>query len=131
MVKKHFPHLKLFIRARNRYDAYELLDHGVENIYRESLDTSVRLATEVLQEMGFRKYTLQRMANQFIKIDESSMKELAQDRHDEKHYVTTVKTLIQEEEAMLHSDLKRLLVHDDHAWETEKRNKNERKKATT
>src|ERR1035437_9724102 len=46
-TKKMFPHLTIMVSARSRLDAYELIDMGVKDIYRESLDTSVRLGIDV------------------------------------------------------------------------------------
>ncbi len=35
-VKKHFPNLHMFVRATNRYDAYDLMNAGVLRVYRET-----------------------------------------------------------------------------------------------
>lgn len=42
-VKKHFPNLHVLVRSTNRYDAYDLMNAGLLHVYRESVDTSVRL----------------------------------------------------------------------------------------
>jgi voltage-gated potassium channel Kch len=39
-VKKHFPHLHIFTRAKDRNDAYDLMNAGMLHVYRETLDTS-------------------------------------------------------------------------------------------
>ena len=41
IIKEKYPHVELMIRTKNRYDAYELLNLGHENIYRETLDLSL------------------------------------------------------------------------------------------
>jgi monovalent cation:H+ antiporter-2, CPA2 family len=41
-AKKHFPKLQIMARAGNNLDAQELLDLGVNHVYRGFLDTSVR-----------------------------------------------------------------------------------------
>lgn len=46
MVKKKYPDLEMLVRAKNRYEAFDLLELGVDNIYRESLDTSVKMASD-------------------------------------------------------------------------------------
>ncbi|MEO1256931.1 MAG: cation:proton antiporter, partial [Bacteroidota bacterium] len=71
-VKEKYPNVKLMVRAKSRYDAYELLNMGVQHVYRESLDSSVKLAADVLAQMGFRKYSVYRQAQNFIKYDEES-----------------------------------------------------------
>jgi monovalent cation:H+ antiporter-2, CPA2 family len=68
IIHKHFPQLKLFMRAKNRYDAYELIDKGITRIYRESLHSSVYLGVDVLHELGHRRYTATRKAMDFIQL---------------------------------------------------------------
>jgi len=64
-VRKEFPKLEVMVRAKSRLDAYELLDAGMENIYRESLDTSIRLGVDVLIKLGFRRYSATRAGQNF------------------------------------------------------------------
>ena len=84
IIKEKYPHVEFMIRTKNRYDAYELLNLGNENIYRESLETSLTLAKDVLSKMGFRKYTLNRQVQNFIKYDEDSLRRLSQEPKDKK-----------------------------------------------
>ncbi len=51
-VVKHFPHLKIYARARNRQHAYRLMDLGVTMLRRETFLSSLDLAREVLQGLG-------------------------------------------------------------------------------
>ena len=51
-----FPNIKILARARNRVDAYELIDHGVDNFYRETLYTAIHMGVDALVQLGFRKY---------------------------------------------------------------------------
>lgn len=118
-VRKKYPHVKLMVRAQNRYDAYELLNIGVENVYRESLDTSVKLASDVLSEMGFRKYTLHRQAQQFIRSDEESLRRLASQPRNEAAYIFKARQEIAAQEKLLEEDRRRDLIEDDHLWDSE------------
>ncbi len=60
-VKKHFPKLQIMARAGNNLDAQELLDLGVNHIYRGFLDTSVRKAgVHVLASLGHRRFSATR-----------------------------------------------------------------------
>ncbi|MEE8294567.1 MAG: monovalent cation:proton antiporter-2 (CPA2) family protein, partial [Sphingomonadales bacterium] len=43
VVRKHFPDVPIFARARNRKHAYQLRDLGVHNIVRETLHSSLKL----------------------------------------------------------------------------------------
>lgn len=118
-VRAKYPHVKLMIRAQNRYDAYELLNMGVEHVYRESLDTSVKLASDVLSEMGFRKYTLHRQAQQFIRADEESLRRLASQPRNEEAYIFKAREEIAAQERLLEEDRKRGLFEEDHMWDSE------------
>jgi CPA2 family monovalent cation:H+ antiporter-2 len=118
-VKKHFPNLEIMVRAKNRMDAYELLDAGVKNIYRESIDTSVRLGTDVLKKLGFRAYSAMRSAQNFIKHDEAALWKLAKERHDQKKYITRVREEIELQEHLLMDDRNFDPKSADHAWDSE------------
>jgi CPA2 family monovalent cation:H+ antiporter-2 len=116
-LKKHFPHLKLFVRAVNRIDAYELFDHQVPHVYRESLHTSVYMGVDVLSALGHRRYTARRKADDFIKYDEEAMHRLAGERHDQKGYVASVRDEIAMQEKLLNADGKFADQAADHAWD--------------
>ena len=117
--RKHFPNLKVMARARNRFDAYELIDEGVEHIYRETLYTSVHMAVDVLNQLGVRNYTATRKAQDFIRYDEEALRKLAKSRHDTKEYILTVREQIELEEKLLSEDLHVHLTHKDSAWDSE------------
>ncbi|WP_020527733.1 monovalent cation:proton antiporter-2 (CPA2) family protein [Flexithrix dorotheae] len=119
IVKEKYPHVKLMVRAKSRYDAYELLNSGIEHVYRESLDTSVKLAADVLTQMGFRKYSVYRQAQNFIKYDEDSLKRLADKPKDSREYIFQAKEEIAEQEKLLEEDLKRGFIEADHHWDSE------------
>jgi len=107
------------IRAQNRYDAYELLNMGFENIYRESLDTSLSLARDVLSKLGFRKYTLNRQVQNFIKYDESSLRRLASESKEDENYIFKARKELEEQERLLEEDFKRGIVEYDNHWDSE------------
>ena len=51
--RKLFPHLKIYARARNRGHAFELLDLGISNFKRETLDSSANFVGNLLVDMGY------------------------------------------------------------------------------
>lgn len=120
MVKKHFPNLKIMARARNRYDAYELIETGVQHIYRETLYTAVNLGIDALTELGFRKYTARKQGLNFIKYDERALQKLADSRHDTKEYIINVKEEIEMQEQILQNDLQQNLESTDISWDSER-----------
>ena len=118
-AQKHFPHLHIMARARNRFDAYELIDLGLKDIYRETLYTAVHLAVDVLQNLGFRAYTATRQGQNFIQHDEAAMRKLAVQRHDIKQYILSVREQIEHQEQLLQADLHENLSETDHSWDGE------------
>lgn len=120
LVKEKFPHVELMIRAKNRYEAYDLINMGIDNIYRESLDTSLTLASDALSKLGFRKYTLNRQVQNFIKYDEESLRRLAkQPKIDDKNYIFQARKELAEQEKLLEDDFQRgIVLHDNH-WDSE------------
>ncbi|MDF1546530.1 MAG: monovalent cation:proton antiporter-2 (CPA2) family protein [Bacteroidales bacterium] len=118
-AKKHFPNLEVMVRARNRMDAYELLDLGIDNIYREHLDTSIQLGVDVLKKLGTRAYSAHRAGQNFKNYDESAMRELYKHRHDKKVYLSQVRQQIQIQEDLLQTDIASQPNLNDHAWDGE------------
>uniref|UniRef100_UPI0030EC5E32 NAD-binding protein n=1 Tax=uncultured Winogradskyella sp. TaxID=395353 RepID=UPI0030EC5E32 len=119
IVKEKYPHVEFMIRTKNRYDAYELLNLGHQNIYRESLETSLTLAKDVLSKMGFRKYTLTRQIQNFIKYDEDSLRRLASEPKREDDYIFKAKKELEQQEKFLNEDFKRGVVDYDNHWDSE------------
>ncbi len=119
IVRKHFPQLEIMARARNRMDAYELIDLGVTNFYRETLYTSVHMAIDVLKKLGFRSYTATRKGMEFIRYDEAALAKLAKSRHEMKEYIASIREQIEMQERLLSEDLHTNLTADDHAWDSE------------
>ncbi len=118
-LKKHFPNLKILTRARNRNDAYELIDHKVQHIYRETLYSAVNMGVDALVELGHRKYTATRQGQQFIKYDEITTRKLAEKRHDKMAYLITIKEEIELQEQLLKSDIYSQVAATNHSWDSQ------------
>ncbi|NBA85404.1 potassium transporter [Emticicia sp. CRIBPO] len=119
MVRENFPKIKIFSRARNRFDAYDLLDLGVKNVYRETLYSAVHLGEDALVEMGFRKYTAHRQGQRFIKFDEDALERLGEKRHNMKEYVLSMKDEMEWQEQLLYNDLEQNLDLSDKSWDSD------------
>ncbi|PKP26807.1 MAG: potassium transporter [Bacteroidetes bacterium HGW-Bacteroidetes-2] len=119
LVRKNFPNLKVLARARNRIDAYELIDQGVDKFYRETLYTAVNMGVDALVQMGSRKYTATRQGQQFIRYDEETTLKLAKKRHDKMAYLVTVQEEVELQEELLKQDLYAQNEGNDHAWESD------------
>jgi voltage-gated potassium channel Kch len=76
-VIRHFPHLRLFARAFDRVHAYQLLNLGVPNVYREVFGSSVDVGRDVLSALGVQPQEAQRVASVFKAHDERLVREAA------------------------------------------------------
>lgn len=98
--KENYPNLKIFVRAKNRLDAYDFLNKNVDNIYRETLGTAVDMAVDILQENGMRKYTARRMGKRFMLIDKAMTKRLAKEKDKDMITFTLRESLEREAELL-------------------------------
>ena len=118
-VKKHFPDLHILVRAYDRSDAYEFMDEGILHIYRETLDSSLRMGVDALQLLGFRMYQAKRAANIFRKYDEKALKHLSSIRSNTQEYIDLTREKISELEEFITSDIKEAEKSKDSGWDIE------------
>jgi len=118
-VREHFPHLTILARARGRAHAYDLLDAGVTHVFRETLDSSLRMGVEALHQLGFRSYQAHRAALCFRERDEESLQELAALRKDRGAYLNRARELIRDLEQVIRDDRCAIENEHDAAWDSE------------
>jgi voltage-gated potassium channel Kch len=94
-IKKHFPDLQMLVRSSNRYDAYDLMNAGMLHIYRETLDTSLRLGVNAMKMLGYTPTVADRAAKTFFTHDEKALKYLSTIRNDEE-YITAARRNMEE-----------------------------------
>ncbi|MGY2133049.1 monovalent cation:proton antiporter-2 (CPA2) family protein [Hymenobacter sp. HD11105] len=120
LVRRHFPHLRILVRAHDRPDAYEFIEAGLTDVYRETVDSSLRLGVDALRLLGVRAYHAQRAARTFLRHDELAMRELAAVHKDRKTYFSTARQRIQELEQLLHFDAANENLREvDEGWDNE------------
>ena len=105
LVKKEFPDLKIFARARNRRHAYELHKAGVEYCRRETFDASLVMAEEVMKSLGKRAFNVRFKAQQFMLHDERALEDSFQFFETEDDLISFSRKTVQELETILQSDL--------------------------
>ena len=110
-VRRNFPHLKLFMRATDRVHAYELLETGIENVYREMFDSSVHLAEDLMVSLGRHPYEIHRAANLFRKHDDDLMRLSAKHHKDESRLIDMARKGRAEISNVLASDRAGLQLH--------------------
>jgi monovalent cation:proton antiporter-2 (CPA2) family protein len=117
-IKKHFPNLRMLVRATNRYDAYDLMNAGMLHVYRETLDTSLRVGVDVMRFLGHRSYSAQRAARTFLRLDEENLKKLASIK-DAEEYILSARERMEELEKMLQQDRNQMVNAEDRGWDEE------------
>ncbi len=117
-VKKHFPNLKVFARARNRFHAYRLMDLGVDYMMRETLLSSLELGRDVLIELGVPAWDARDTVDTFQRHDERLLQRQHAIYHDETKLIQTSNEAAQELEELFESD-----IEPDGGDTQEKRNK--------
>ena len=119
-AKKHFPNLTIYARSFEWRDAYDLYDAGVEHVYREALDTSLRLGSDAMRALGFRAYHAERAVQKFLRHDQETLRYLSTMKgEDQSTYITAARRRIEDLEQMLSSDLKDTDLARDFGWEPE------------
>lgn len=73
LAKAHFPNLAVFARARNRRHAYELHKAGVDYFRRETFDSSLSMAQEVMKFLGHNTEEIRKNAAVFLRHDEETL----------------------------------------------------------
>jgi len=103
-VKKNFPGVPIYARARNRYHAHRLMDLGVANIEREAFHSSVELAGLLLRGLDYEEDRVQSSLEKFKAHDRASLLTQHAIHHDEGQMIQSVKDAAEELEALFESD---------------------------
>jgi monovalent cation:proton antiporter-2 (CPA2) family protein len=91
LIRKHFPHLKIFARARNRQHAFRLMDLAVRYTIRETLVSSLEMSVQVLESLGLSKSKAIETVHQFRVHDEETMAKQQAIRDDESKFMATTR----------------------------------------
>ncbi len=103
-IKKHFPRLKIFARARNRFHAYRLMDLGVDFIIRETFVSALELSEQVLVSAGISAWEAKDTIATFRIHDERTMNRQHAVYHDETQLIQTSRQAAQELQGIFESD---------------------------
>ncbi|MDF0604104.1 monovalent cation:proton antiporter-2 (CPA2) family protein [Neisseriaceae bacterium TC5R-5] len=103
-VRRHFPQLMIYARARNRLHYYKLKDLGVNVAVRETFAASVALGVEVLNGVGFTRTEAENIATLFVEHDEKILEQQLAVHHDEEQLIQTSKDAMKELEELFETD---------------------------
>ena len=103
-VKQEYPGLTIFARAHNRQHAFDLHQLGVQQYKRELFESSLMLASSIMQWLGQAPEQAAAKAAQFREYDEETLSESFRFFEDEPALVSYTKTRRGELERILQSD---------------------------
>lgn len=104
IAQRHFPHLTIVARARNRLHVHRLMDRGITKAVRETYYSAVKLTEEVLLEHGVPPDEVQRLITLFQEHDERSLLTQHAVYRDEKQLIQTTKQIAEELQIILEDD---------------------------
>ncbi|HXV07701.1 MAG TPA: monovalent cation:proton antiporter-2 (CPA2) family protein, partial [Burkholderiales bacterium] len=103
-VRRHFPGLTVYARARNRFHAHRLMDLGVELIERETFLGSLDLARQVLEAVGTPGWEAQQVVARFQAHDEEALRRQHAVYHDETQLIQSARQAAEELQGLFESD---------------------------
>ncbi|NQV85672.1 MAG: NAD-binding protein, partial [Woeseiaceae bacterium] len=103
-VTRHFPHLKIIARARNRRHVHKLMDIGVRHIFRETLLTSLAMSEQILTDLGQTPEDAKHLVDTFSKRDEQLLLEQYAIHESEEMLIQSTKDTATELESLLRRD---------------------------
>ena len=95
-IRTHYPLVKVYARARNRYHALRLMDLGVEFFLRDTLLSSLALSEAVLQGLGDTESQAAESVKMFEEFDRTLLKRQQAVQHDESKFIQSAKEASEE-----------------------------------
>jgi glutathione-regulated potassium-efflux system ancillary protein KefC/glutathione-regulated potassium-efflux system protein KefB len=105
MVREYFPNVRILARARNRFHAYRLMDLGIESVVRETFFSSLKMAEDALQAIGFPAWDAQDTVNAFRRHDEEQLKRQQAVYHDETQLIQSSLEAAHELQGLFEADM--------------------------
>ncbi|UTF59774.1 monovalent cation:proton antiporter-2 (CPA2) family protein [Gilvimarinus sp. DA14] len=103
-AKRHFPNLKILVRAIDRPHAYKLIAAEVDGLRRETFHSALKLGVDALKLLGQQSDAAERAGHLFEQHDENSLSKLAKIWGDDKSYGRAIRKNL--------DDLRRVLQED-------------------
>ncbi len=108
MVSHTHPKVKILLRVRSRTHVYDALHQGVKfkDIYRETFDTALRMASDTLQVLGVEHEQAGCSALKFKQIDEEQLQKMSSLYNGQigEDYISQAQQHIKELENILNAD---------------------------
>ncbi|HTT07969.1 MAG TPA: monovalent cation:proton antiporter-2 (CPA2) family protein [Gammaproteobacteria bacterium] len=104
VMRRHFPQVPIYARARNRFHSYKLMDLDVAVLYRDTYLSSLEMARAVLQGLGIPPAEAGRTVTMFREYDEALLLRQHAIYQDEAALIQSVKQAADELKNLFESD---------------------------
>jgi len=104
IVRKHFPKLRVFARARNRQHALRLMELGVPYIVRETYYSSLELSQRTLEALGMSRSEALESIQRFKVVDERTLREQLEIKDDEQKLIQSAHLIAKELDRLFEAD---------------------------
>ena len=105
LLRRTYPHLKIFARARNRQHAFKLMDLGVE-VVRETFHSSLHMSQQVLEALGLPSEVAADRRERFRQHDEAMLRDQHLVYDDEAALIATSQQAFRDLESLFEADEK-------------------------
>ncbi|MCF4099641.1 monovalent cation:proton antiporter-2 (CPA2) family protein [Maritalea mediterranea] len=120
MVKKHFPHITILARARDRNHAHELMDVGVKHFVRDTFHSGLQLGIKALVALGYEEHRAYRLAKTFARHDIKMLHEAYEIKDDMEAIIGHARTAKELLAQVMESDLVDLDPANATNWTSDK-----------
>lgn len=103
-LREHFPKVTIFARAHDREHAYQLMELGVQHVFRETFHTSLEMARGVLTSLGFDQGEANHVVERFRENDEGRLRAALGKHHDLEKLIALAKQSERELDQLLEQD---------------------------
>ena len=104
LVRRLYPGLKVVARARNRQHAYRLMDLQPHRVVRETFHSSLVMARQVLETLGFDAATAAAHVERFRQHDESLLRSQHEVYDDEAKLMQSTREALADLERLFEAD---------------------------
>ena len=106
LLKRHFPHLVVFARARNRQHVFRLMDLGIERVVRDTFFSSLEIARGVFMGLGYQPAAADDYVRRFREHDERVLSDQYPVYDDEAALLQSAREAREDLERLFQSDLR-------------------------
>jgi monovalent cation:proton antiporter-2 (CPA2) family protein len=120
-AQKHFPNLHIMARATGWENVYDIIGHGINDVYRETFDTAIKMGSDALIKLGHRSFQVTRAAKRFTRHDREALFAFAKNHETDKNQISHVREHIKELEERILEEQQNSQKNKDLGWDVTSR----------